>query len=92
MIQSFRHKGLQLFFEKGNYSKIQPDHRKKIRLILTMLHAAKVIHDMNFPGSKLHALTGELKSFWSVSVSGNWRIIFRFEDGDIFDVDYLDYH
>lgn len=92
MIQSFKHKGLKLFFETGNFSKIQPAHRKKLRLILTILHAASDITDLNYPGSNLHQLSGDYNNFWSVSVSGNWRIIFRFEDGDVFDVDYLDYH
>ena len=92
MIQSFRHKGLKLFFESGNSSKIQPAHRKRIRLILTVLHAAKEVKDMNYPGANLHRLSGEFKEYWAVNVSGNWRIIFRFEDGDVYEVDYLDYH
>ena len=92
MIQSFRHKGLKLFFETGNYSKVQPAHRKRLRLILTILYAANDVKDLNFPGSKLHRLSGEYKDLWAVNVSGNWRIIFRIEDGDVFDVDYLDYH
>ncbi len=92
MIQSFKHKGLQNYFEEGDFSKIQPAHRKKIRLILSLLNAATEIRDMNFPGSNLHKLTGDLDKFWSVSVSGNWRIIFVLEDGDAFEVDYLDYH
>jgi proteic killer suppression protein len=92
MIQSFKYKGLQRFFEKGDHSKIQPAHRKKIRLILSLLNAATEIRDMNFPGSDLHKLTADLSSFWSVSVSDNWRIIFKFYDGDALEVDYLDYH
>lgn len=92
MIQSFKHKGLQKYFEKGDFAKIQPAHRKKIRLILSLLNAATEIRDMNFPGSNLHKLTGDLDKFWSVNVSGNWRIIFVLEDGDVFEVDYLDYH
>jgi len=92
MIQSFKHKGLQKYFEKGDYSKIQPVNRKKIRLILSLLNAATDIRDMSFPGSNLHKLTGDFDKYWSVSVSGNWRIIFLFEDGDAFEVDYLDYH
>jgi proteic killer suppression protein len=51
-----------------------------------------MISDMNYPGSDLHPLKGNLKNFFSVSVSGNWRVIFRFENGEVFDVDYLDYH
>ena len=92
MIQSFRHKGLKLFFESGNSSKVQPAHRKRIRLILTVLHAAKEVKDMNYPGANLHRLSGEFKEFWAVNISGNWRIIFRLEDGDAYEVDYLDYH
>ena len=63
-----------------------------MRLILTKLNIMNIIADMNYPGSGLHTLKGHLKRFFSVSVSGNWRIIFRFEDGEVFDVDYLDYH
>jgi len=92
MIQSFRHKGLKLFFDSDNYSKVQPAHRKRLRLILTILHSANDVKDLNYPGSNLHHLSGEYKNFWTVNVSGNWRIIFRIEDGDVFDVDYLDYH
>lgn len=92
MIVSFQHKGLKLFYEKGNASKLQPQHVAKIRLILTRLDAAKVVEDMNVPGYGLHQLTGELKAFWSVKVDKNFRIIFRFVGEDAHDVDYLDYH
>jgi proteic killer suppression protein len=92
MIVSFQHKGLKLFYEKGNSSKLQPQHVGKIRLILTRLDAARVVEDMNVPGYGLHQLTGELKAFWSVKVDKNFRIIFRFVGEDAHDVDYLDYH
>lgn len=92
MIVSFQHKGLKLFYEKGNASKLQPQHVGKIRLILTRLDAAKVVEDMNVPGYGLHQLIGELKAFWSVKVDKNFRIIFRFVGEDAHDVDYLDYH
>ncbi|MEM6430897.1 MAG: type II toxin-antitoxin system RelE/ParE family toxin [Deinococcota bacterium] len=92
MIQSFRHKGLRRYFETGSTSKIQPNHARKLKLILTLLSTAKQLNDMNFPGSDFHALKGEFADFHAVSVSGNWRVVFRFEDGDAFDVDYLDYH
>lgn len=92
MIQSFRHKGLRRYFTTGSTTKIQPAHARKLRLILTLLDAAEELKDMNYPGSDLHALKGEYASFHAVSVSGNWRVIFRFEDGDAYDVDYLDYH
>lgn len=92
MIKSFRHKGLQKFFSDGTKKGIQPKHAEKLADILDLLDAASEIRDMNFPGSDLHSLRGDLRDFWSVKVSGNWRIIFRFEKGDVFDVDYVDYH
>ncbi len=92
MIVSIRHKGLKLYLEKGDASKLQSQHVSKIRLILTRLHAAKAITDMNVPGYGLHQLSGELKSFWAVKVDKNYRIIFQFIDEDAYEVDYLDYH
>ena len=92
MIKSFRHKGLQKFFFDGTKKGIQPKHAEKLADILDLLDAANEIKDMNFPGSDLHPLKGDLRGFWSVKVSGNWRIIFRFENGDVLDVDYVDYH
>jgi proteic killer suppression protein len=92
MVESIKHKGLKLFFEKGDSSKINQTHRKRLQLILSLLHAAVQVSDLNFPGSNLHPLKGERQDFWSINVSGNWRIIFRFENGNVYDVDYLDYH
>jgi len=92
MIVSIRHKGLRLYFEKGDASKLQPQHVSKIRLILTRLHAAKNITDMNVPGYGLHQLSGELRGFWAVKVDKNFRIIFEFIGEDAHEVDYLDYH
>lgn len=92
MIKSFKHKGLKIFFESGNPSKINPEHQKRIRLILSILNAAKDLKDINFPGSGFHQLKCDLKGFWSVTVSGNWRIIFRFNDSEVSNVDYKDYH
>ncbi|OGQ81707.1 MAG: peptidase [Deltaproteobacteria bacterium RIFCSPLOWO2_12_FULL_60_19] len=92
MIKSFRHKGLQKFFFDGTKQGIQPKHAEKLADILDLLDAAGETRDMNFPGSDLHPLKGDLRGFWSVKVSGNWRIIFRFENGDASDVDYVDYH
>lgn len=92
MIVSIRHKGLRLYFEKGDASKLQPQHVSKIRLILTRLHAAKNINDMNVPGYGLHQLNGELRGFWAVKVDKNFRIIFEFIGEDAHEVDYLDYH
>ena len=92
MIKSFRHKGLQKFFVDGTKKGIQPKHAEKLADILDLLDATSEIKDMNFPGSDLHPMKGDLRGFWSVKVSGNWRIIFRFENGDAFDVEYVDYH
>lgn len=92
MIASIRHKGLRLYFEKGDSSKLQPQHVGKIKLILTRLHAAKAVNDMNVPGYDLHQLSGELKGFWSVKVDKNFHVIFQFVGEDVFEVDYLDYH
>ena len=92
MVKSFRHKGLQRFFFDGTKKGIQPRQAEKLADILDLLDAASEVEDMNFPGSDLHPLKGDLRGFWSGKVSGNWRIIFRFERGDAFDVDYVDYH
>ena len=92
MLKTIRHKGLKRFYSKGDTSKIQPQQARRLRLILGLLKRASTVSDMNFPGSDLHPLSGNLKGFWSVRVSGNWRVIFRLEDGDVYDVDYLDYH
>jgi proteic killer suppression protein len=92
MIASFQHRGLKLFFEKGNASKLQPQHVAKIRLILTRLGAAVSPTDLNVPGYGLHQLTGDLAGFWAVKVDKNYRIVFRFDGVNMQDVDYLDYH
>jgi proteic killer suppression protein len=92
MIKSFKHKGLKKFFYTGLTKGIKPDHVQKIARILDRLNAAEELKDMNYPGSGLHSLTGQKKGFHAVSVSGNWRIIFRFESGHVYDIDYLDYH
>lgn len=92
MIKSFAHKGLERFFLDGVKKGIQAKHAQKIADILDLVDAAQDIRDLNFPGSGLHQLKGRLKEFWAVKVSGNWRIIFRFRNGDVFEVNYVDYH
>ena len=92
MIQSFKSKPLKLLFEKGDSSKIRPDLLRKIENILSRLHAAKEMRDMNAPALKLHDLKGDRKGIWSVTVKANWRITFLFENEDAFDVDLDDYH
>lgn len=92
MIVSFKHKGLKLFYEKGDASKLQPQHISKIRLILTRLDAARKPEELNVPGYGLHQLQGDFNAFWSVKVDKNYRIIFRIENENTQDIDYIDYH
>lgn len=92
MIRGFRHKGLETFFRAGSKAGIQPAHAQKLRLQLTALEFAKRPEDMNAPGWRLHPLKGDMKGFYSVTVNGNWRMIFQFHNGDAELVDYLDYH
>lgn len=91
-IKKFSHKGLKRFFNHDDKSGIQAAHAKRIDLILDLLNGAVVARDMDFPGSDFHRLKGDLKEYYSVHVNGNWVIIFKFEDGDAFDVDLVDYH
>ena len=92
MIQSFRHKGLAKFFATGSRAGIQATHAARLQLILAALNAAVVPGDMGLPALKLHPLKGARSGSWAVSVSGNWRITFRFSGKDAVDVDYEDYH
>ncbi len=92
MIQSFKHKGLERFFKTGKKSGIQAKHANRLRLILGRLNASTSPVDMDLPGLYLHQLTGDRKETWSVRVSGNWRVTFRFEGVHAEVVDYEDYH
>ena len=92
MIKSFAHKGLENFFFDGSKKGIQAKHANRLAMILDLLDAAHQITDMNFPGSKLHLLQPKHHGVWSVKVSGNWRVTFLFEDGDAYQVNYIDYH
>lgn len=92
MIKSFRHKGLKQFAERGSKAGIQPSHAARLKKQLTALDVAVRPEDMNAPGYDLHPLKGDLAGHWSVSVSGNWRLTFRFEGEDAILVDYQDYH
>lgn len=92
MIISFTSKSLKRLFEKGDASKVHPTHFKKLRRILARLNAATKLKDMNYPGSDLHQLSDNLEGHHAVKVSGNWRVTFRFDNGDILDVNYTDYH
>ena len=92
MIRSFRHKGLRRLFEDDDPRGVRPDHADKLRRILARLHASGKPADMDLPGYRLHTLKGGLKGFHAVTVQANWRVVFRFADGEAHDVDYLDYH
>ncbi len=92
MIGSFRHKGVKALFEKNDRSKVRADQADKIRRILARLDQASEPDDMALPGYRLHPLKGDLAGFWAVSVSGNWRIVWRFDGQDAIDVDLIDYH
>ena len=92
MIKSFTLKGIEAFFRKGTKAGIQAAHADKLARQLAQLNQAQAPRDMNLPGWRLHPLSGEFAGHWSVSVNGNWRLTFRFDDGDAILVDYQDYH
>ena len=92
MIRGFRHRGLKRLYERGDRSRVGAGLADRVALALADLDDARKPSDLELPGYRLHPLKGNLKGFWSISVSGNWRIVFRFEDGDAYDVDLVDYH
>lgn len=92
MIRSFKHKGLERFFLRGSKAGIQTQQASKLRLILSRLHASINPQDMKLPGLYLHELKGKDRGVWSVRVSGNWRVTFKFDGPDAVDVNYEDYH
>ena len=92
MIRSFQHRGLKRLYERGDRSGIRHDLLDTVEDILARLDEAETPQAMNLPGYRLHPLPGGLKSFWAVTVRANWRIIFRFEGVDAFDVELIDYH
>ncbi len=92
MIVSISHKYLRKYFEDGNGSKLPHEQLTKIARILSALEAISTEDDIKALGSGIHKLAGNLKDYWSIRVSANYRIIFRFEKGDILDIDYIDYH
>jgi toxin HigB-1 len=92
MIKSFKHKGLQKFYETGNTAGIQPVHFQKLRMRLTALDTATILNDIDLPGFRLHPLKGDMQDLWAIDVNKNWRLTFKFVDGDVFIVNYEDYH
>jgi len=92
MIASFKHRGLKRLYERGDRRRLPADYVEKLENILSVLDNALVIDAVDLPGFRLHALRGELHGYWAVTVRGNWRVIFRFENGQALDVDLVDYH
>lgn len=92
MIASFRHRGLRALYEGRTARRVAPDHVRKLLDILAILDKSRTPQDVDLPGFRLHPLKGALKGHYAVTVSGNWRVTFRFDEGDVIDVDYLDYH
>lgn len=92
MIKSFKHKGLKKFFETGSTAGIDAKQAQKISTRLEVLNRAREIEDIDIPGLFLHPLTGNRKGIWSITVTGNWRITFKLLDGDVYIVNYEDYH
>ena len=92
MIRNFKHRGLKRFYEDGDARGIRPDLVETVERILTVLDDATTPQALNIPRYRLHPLKGDLKGFWAVTVPSNWRIVFRFEGTDAFDVELIDYH
>lgn len=92
MIVSWKHKGLRAFYETGSTKGINADHAKRLKRMLFVLDKVEHWDELNLPGWRFHRLKGDLAGFWSVSISGNWRIIFRMFADQVELVDYLDYH
>ena len=90
MIKTFKHKGLKLFFETGSAKGIKPSHKQKLRIRLTALDTSTCIDDIDLPGFRLHPLKGNREGLWAFDVSRNWRVVFKFEDGNAYIVDYED--
>jgi len=92
MIKSLKHRGLKRLYEKGDRSGIRADQLETVERILTLLDAASTPQALDLPRYRLHALKGDMKGYWAVTVRANWRIIFKFEDGNAVDVELIDYH
>jgi len=92
MIKSFKHRGLKRLYERGDRSGIRSDLLDTVERILTILDNATTPQAMELPRYRLHRLKGDRRGFWSLTVRANWRIVFRFEGTDVFDVELIDYH
>jgi toxin HigB-1 len=92
MIVRFRHRGLERLDWRGDTSGVSAQHVKRLRVVLAALETALAPSDMDLPGARLHQLRGDRAGQWSVSISGNWRVVFEFEGGNVTNVDLVDYH
>lgn len=92
MIGSIRHKGLKRLYEEGDARSISANMRQRVVEILSILDAAETIEEANIPGYRLHPLTGDRQGYWSMKITGSWRVTFRFAEGDADDLDLEDYH
>ena len=92
MIAPFKHRGLKALYDGRTSRRVAPAHRQKLLDILAVLDRSRTARDIDLPGTRLHPLKGERQGHYAVAVSGNWRVTFRFDDGDVVDVDYVDYH
>jgi proteic killer suppression protein len=92
MIKSFKHKGLEKFYTTGSLKGIQAIHASRLTELLMALNMANEVSDLNSPSYRLHPLKGDLKGLWSITVQANWRVTFRFEDENVYILDYQDYH
>ncbi|MBV8053860.1 MAG: type II toxin-antitoxin system mRNA interferase toxin, RelE/StbE family [Deltaproteobacteria bacterium] len=92
MIRHFRHRGLKRLYESDDRREVSPQHADKIARIMARLDEATRPQELNLPGFRLHPLKGDLGGYWSITVSANWRVIFRFEGASATDIDLIDYH
>ena len=92
LIKTFKHKGLEKFFETGSKAGIQAKHERRLRMQLAAIDTASIIEDIDLPGFKLHPLKGNRDGVWSITVNGNWRVTFEFKDGNAYILNYEDYH
>ncbi len=92
MIRSFKHRGLKALYDGRTARRVAPERVERLRDILAVLDRSRTPQDMNLPGFRLHPLKGDRKGHWAVSVSGNWRVTFRFDGGHAVEVDYVDYY
>ena len=92
MIKSFRHKGIERFFRQGDLRGINAKQGPRIRRLLDLIEQAASVEQLDIPGMYLHPLKGDRKGEWAMSVSGNWRVAFRFVGEDATDLNLEDYH